>query len=110
MNYYWCKSCLVDRFLRIIIYSEWLLYTFLKWCVSLKCTKMQWRIMNKFTIIIREKLNLHVQNCNRDLFKNSVVNMGIRVYNKVSYHIKILDKLKSFKIKLRSFLSCILFS
>jgi hypothetical protein len=34
------------------------------------------------------KLDLRVQFCNTDLFKKSVVNMGIRLYNKVPDHMK----------------------
>jgi hypothetical protein len=37
------------------------------------------------------KLDLHVQFCNMDLFR-SVVNMGIRLHNKVPDHIKKLEK------------------
>jgi len=40
---------------------------------------------------MRRKLDLHVQFCNMDLFKKSVVNMGIRLCNKVPDHIKDLE-------------------
>jgi hypothetical protein len=52
----------------------------------------------------RRKLDLHVQFCNTDLFEKSVVNMGIRLYNKVPDHIKDLENYKFFKKEFRSFL------
>jgi hypothetical protein len=39
----------------------------------------------------------------KDLFRKSVVNMRITLYNKVPDHIKILDKNKSFKRELKFF-------
>jgi hypothetical protein len=51
----------------------------------------------------RRKLNLHVQYCNTVLFKKSVMNMGISLYNKVPYQIKQMDNFNSFKKGLRSF-------
>ena len=36
----------------------------------------------------RRKLNFHVQHCNTALFKRSVINMGISLYNKVPNQIK----------------------
>jgi hypothetical protein len=38
---------------------------------------------------IRIKLNLHVQHCNTVLFKKSVINMGISLYNMVPDQIKL---------------------
>jgi hypothetical protein len=52
----------------------------------------------------RRKLDLHVQYCNTVLFKKSVVNMGIKLDNKVSDHIKMRDNLRFFKRDLKSFL------
>jgi hypothetical protein len=52
----------------------------------------------------RRKLDLHVQYCNRVLFRKSVVNMGIRLYNKVPDHVQMGDNFKSFKRYLKSFL------
>jgi hypothetical protein len=41
-----------------------------------------------YSLIItrEEKLDLHIQFCNTVLFKKRVVNMGIRLYKKVSNH------------------------
>jgi hypothetical protein len=41
---------------------------------------------------MQRKLNLHVQHCNTVLFKKSVINMGIGLYNKVPDQIKIKRK------------------
>jgi hypothetical protein len=45
------------------------------------------------------KLNLHVQHCNTVLFKKSMMNMGISLYNIVPDQVKL-----SFKKDLKSFL------
>jgi hypothetical protein len=45
----------------------------------------------------RRKLNLHVQYCNTVLFKKSVMNMGICLYNKVPDQIKQKYNFNSFK-------------
>jgi hypothetical protein len=50
------------------------------------------------------KLDVHVQFWNTDLFKKSVVNMGIRLYNKVPDYIKDLEKYIYFLKECRSFL------
>jgi hypothetical protein len=52
----------------------------------------------------RKKLNLHVQYCNTVLFKKSVMNRGISLYNKVPDQIKQKDNFNSFKNGLRYFL------
>jgi len=40
---------------------------------------------------MRNKPNFNVQLCNTILFQKSVVNMGIKLYNKVPQNIKNLD-------------------
>jgi hypothetical protein len=45
----------------------------------------------------RKKMDLHVQYCSKDLFKKSVVNMGIKLYNKVPDNIKDLENCNKFK-------------
>jgi hypothetical protein len=58
----------------------------------------------------RRKLDLHIQFCNTDFFRRSVVSRGIRLYNKVPDHIKILEKNKLFKrVEILSATTCILF-
>jgi hypothetical protein len=52
----------------------------------------------------RQKLNLHVQFCRTDVFKNGVVNAGIKLYNRLPNQIGKLEKIQQFKRKLRSFL------
>jgi hypothetical protein len=61
---------------------------------------------------MQRKMDLHVQFCNTDLFKKSVVNMGIRLYNKVPDHIKDLEKYYFFKerVQILSVATCILLS
>jgi hypothetical protein len=51
-----------------------------------------------------QKLNLHVQFCRTDVFKNGVVNAGIKLYNRLPNQIGKLEKIQQFKRKLRSFL------
>jgi hypothetical protein len=52
----------------------------------------------------RGKLNLHVKHCNTDLFKKSVMNSGISLYNKVPVQIKLRENVNLFKKDLKSFL------
>jgi hypothetical protein len=52
----------------------------------------------------RRKLNLHVQYCTIVLFKKSMINMGISLYNKVPDQIKSRENFNSFKKRLKSFL------
>jgi hypothetical protein len=44
----------------------------------------------------RQKSDVHVQYCRTTLFKNSSVNMGIKLYNKLPNEIKKLEKLRDF--------------
>jgi len=53
---------------------------------------------------IRRKCDLHVPSYNTSLFKMSVMNMGIRLYNKMLTRIKQLDSFRDFKRKLKLFL------
>jgi hypothetical protein len=52
----------------------------------------------------RRKLNLHTQHCNTVLFKRSVMNMGISLYNKVPNQVKLRKNFNSFRKELKSFL------
>ena len=50
-------------------------------------------------------MDLRIKSCNTNLYKKkSVINMGIRLYNKVPIHIKKLEEYKSYKRELKSFL------
>ena len=53
---------------------------------------------------MRSKLNFHVEFCNTVLYQESVVNMGIKLYNKVPESIKKLDNFKLFEKELKSLL------
>ena len=52
----------------------------------------------------RRKGDLHVQPCNIRVFKKSVINMGIQLYNRLLVRIKELEKLKDSKTNLMNFL------
>jgi hypothetical protein len=55
----------------------------------------------------RRKCDFHVPSCNPSFFKRSVMNMGIRLYNKMPKmptRIKQLDSFRDFKRKLKLFL------
>jgi len=45
----------------------------------------------------RGKCDFHVPSCNTSLFKRSVMNMGIRLYNKMPTRIQQLDNFRDFK-------------
>jgi len=51
-----------------------------------------------------QKSDLHTQFCRPTLFINNSANMGIKLYNKLPYAIKKLDKMQEFKIRLKYFL------
>jgi hypothetical protein len=53
----------------------------------------------------RRKQDLHVQQCNTTLYQKSVLNMGIKLYNKLPIEIKQLDTYKSFKKEVKTFLA-----
>jgi hypothetical protein len=55
-------------------------------------------------MIREENWIYNVQFCNRDIFRKSVVNRGMKLFNKMPDYIKKLDKDKVFKRELRSFL------
>ena len=47
----------------------------------------------------RRKCDFHVPSCNTSLFKRSVINRGIRLYNKIPTRIKQLNSFSDIKIK-----------
>jgi hypothetical protein len=49
-------------------------------------------------------MNLYIKPCNTNLYKNSVINMGIRLHNKVPKNIRKVEEYKPYKRKLKSFL------
>jgi len=49
-------------------------------------------------------MDLHIKTCNTNLYKKSVINMGIRLYKKIPIHIMKLEEYISYKRKLKSFL------
>jgi hypothetical protein len=57
-----------------------------------------------------QKLNLHVQFCRTNVVKNGVVNMGIRLYNRIPNKIREVEKIRQFKRVLRSYLVQHMFS
>jgi hypothetical protein len=50
-------------------------------------------------------MNLYIKPCNKNLYKKSVINMGIQLYNKVPNNIKKTEEYKLYKRKLKSFLT-----
>jgi hypothetical protein len=56
------------------------------------------------TIVHAQKKDLHVQFCRTTVFKNSSVNVGIKLYNKLPNTIKELEKIREFKKKTKVFL------
>jgi hypothetical protein len=96
---------LADRYLRIIIYlTVACLYIQEIVCYIKKYKDTLEQNVQFHNYDTQRKLDLHVQFCNTDLFRRSVVNMGIRLDNKVPDHIKKFEKNKLFKREFRSFL------
>jgi len=46
-------------------------------------------------------MNIHVQSYKTDMHKNSVKNMGTKLYNKLPGYIKEMDNYKAFKKQLK---------
>jgi hypothetical protein len=51
-----------------------------------------------------QKLNLHVQFCRTNASKNGVMNMGIKLYNKIPNKLREVGKMRQFKRVFRSYL------
>jgi hypothetical protein len=49
-------------------------------------------------------VDIHIQSYNTEIYKKSVINMGTKVYNKLSGYIKEIDSYKAFEKELKSFL------
>jgi hypothetical protein len=52
----------------------------------------------------RQNLNLHVQVCRTNFSKNGVMNMGVKLYNKIPNKISEVGKMRQFKRVFRSYL------
>jgi hypothetical protein len=52
----------------------------------------------------RRKNDLHIQSCKTSLFKKSVINMGIKLFNHLSTELKQLDDFNHFRKKVKLFL------
>jgi hypothetical protein len=80
-------------------------YMYLKCYVSLKKYKLA---VQKNEHIhdhnTRTNMNLYIKPSNTNLYKKSVINMGIRLHNKVPNNIKKLEEYKPYKREMKSFL------
>jgi hypothetical protein len=52
----------------------------------------------------RRKMDLHLKSYRTNLYKNSVINMGTKIYNKLPDYMKEIDSYKSFRKQLKSLL------
>jgi hypothetical protein len=52
----------------------------------------------------RQKLDLQVKFCRTNVLKKGVVNIGIKLHNKLSSQIREVEKMRTFKNELRSYL------
>jgi hypothetical protein len=71
-------------------------------CLLQGCTKES--LADQFVYNIRIKCDFYVPSCNTSLFKRSVMNKGIRLYNKMLTRIKQSDSFRDFRRKLKLFL------
>ena len=53
----------------------------------------------------RTNMDLRIKLCNTNLYKKSVINMGIRLYNNIPINIKKMEEYKAYKTELKSFLT-----
>jgi hypothetical protein len=52
----------------------------------------------------RRKMDIRIKSYTTNMYKNSVINMGTKIYNKLPDHMKETDSYKPFKETLKSFL------
>ena len=57
----------------------------------------------------RRKMDILVQSYKTDIYKNSVINMGTKLYYKMPGYLKEMDNYEAFKTELKSFLLFMLF-
>jgi hypothetical protein len=89
-----------------LVSEQWPHYISLRCCTSLNKTKKKKHLLQKeFRIneyISRRKWKIHVPICNTSLFKRCVINMGIRLYNKMTTKItqveSFTDHIQKFKL------------
>jgi hypothetical protein len=53
---------------------------------------------------MRQGLDLHVHFCRTNALKNGVMNIGIKLYNKIAIKIRVVENLRLFKRVFRSYL------
>ena len=73
--------------------------------------KYKWNLKHNSEVHVhntRRKQDLHTQQCNTLTYPKSVINMGIKLFNKLLMQIKQLDKYKSFKKEVKTFPSFIM--
>jgi hypothetical protein len=76
------------------------------WHIKLHLEKLEQNaaITITITITIYQQLNLHVQFCRTNARKKGVMNMGIRLYNKLPNKIREVEEIRQFKRELRSYI------
>jgi hypothetical protein len=55
-------------------------------------------------LIIHEEMDIHIQSYNTDLYKRSEINMGTKLYDKLTGYIKETGSYKTFKKESKSLL------
>ena len=98
------KESFVGQFLKSWRFSQRLHYISLRCWSTQKSNMYLRRNSDIYEYNTRRKQDFHVPTCNTSLFNRSVINMGIRLYNKMPTRIKQLDSLRDFKRKLKLFL------
>ena len=98
-----CESCRpIFRKFKILTLAS--LYIFEMLCFL---KKYQGKVKHNLEIHehnTRKKHDLHTKHCNTVLYHRSVINMGIKLFNKLPIQIKQLDNFKSFKREVKTFL------
>jgi hypothetical protein len=88
--------------LRIVTVTS--LYVFEVLCFCQKYKLYSTRNSDLYEYNTRRRDDLHVPNCNTSTFKKSVINMGIKLYNRLPLELRKSDGFKDFKHKLKLFL------
>jgi hypothetical protein len=102
-NKYKTESCRTI-FKELKILTVICLFIFESLCFFQKCNIYQVKNLNLHEYETRNKDDLHVLQCQTSLYKKSVINMSIRLYNWLQVEIKKLSDYNKFKQTLKLFL------
>lgn len=80
------------------------MFKFIKGMLPEICNKLFKRNSDIVSRVTRQRFNLHLPKCNSALYKNSIIMMGVKMWNDISSKLDHFCSIHSFKLKLKEFL------